>query len=163
MLKLEPGMLIWTWVTFFFLLWVLKKVAWKPLLSAVEEREKRIADSLKRAEEAREEAEKYLAEQQEKLAKAQDEVQKMLREGKELAEKMKEDLLAQAREEANKLVERARADISRERQQAILAIKGEIADLVIKATSKLINTTLDEKKHRELIDQYIQSLEQPRN
>jgi len=159
MLQLEPGMIIWTWVTFLVLLFVLKKVAWKPLLNMVEERENRIAESLKRAEEARMEAEKLLEEQHRQLAKTQEEVQAMLKESRLMAEKVRNDIIEKAREDANKLMERARRDIEKERQMALMSLRNQVADLVVQATSKLIQVSLDEDKHRELIDEYIQRLD----
>ncbi len=158
MLKLEPGMLIWTWVTFLFLLLVLRKLAWKPLLGAVEARERTIAASLKRANEAREEAERLLEEQQKRFAQTQEEIQALLKENKELAQKMRDEIIAQARADAGKLIERAKKDIEKERQMAMLALKEEVANMVVYATARLIQTQLDEQKHREIIDQYIESL-----
>ncbi len=160
MLRLDPGMIIWTWVTFLVLLFVLKKVAWKPLLGAVEERENRIAESLRRAEEARQEAEKLLEEQHRQLAKTQEEVQAMLKESRQMAEKVRSEIIEKAREDANKLMERARRDIEKERQAALMNLRNQVADLVVQATSKLIQVSLDDRKHRQLIDEYIQRLDE---
>ena len=159
MLQLEPGMMIWTWVTFLFLFFVLAKIAWKPLLKAVNQREKTIADSLKKADEAQTEAEKYLEEQRKLLEGAQEEIQKMLKENREMAEKMKNEIVDSAREEARKLHERARADIERESEAAILELKKQVADLAVQAASFLIQEKLDAQKHRNLIDNYIKDLE----
>jgi len=157
MLQLEPGMIIWTWVTFFVLLFILKKVGWGPLLGVVEERESLISESLKRAEEARAEAEKSLELQQKQLAQTQQEVQSMLRESKELAEKMRTEIVTRAREDAGKMIERAKSDIEKERQAAMLSLKKEVADLVIGAASNLFREAIDEKKHRQLIDESIKN------
>lgn len=158
MLQLDPGMMIWTWATFLVLFLILAKVAWKPVLSAVEQREKNIKDSIKRAQDAREEAEQTLEKHQKMMAEAQEEIQKMLKENKEVAEKMKGEILEKAREESEKLRKRARDDIEREKDAAVLELKKQIADLAIQATSKLIHENLDEKKHRDLIDNYISGL-----
>ncbi|RMF60016.1 MAG: ATP synthase F0 subunit B [Calditrichaeota bacterium] len=163
MLQLDPGMMIWTWVTFLVLLLVLRKVAWKPLLKAVEEREQQISESLRRAVEAREEAEKLLFEQQEKLAAAQEEVQQMIKESKAMAEKMRQDILEKAHQDAEKLVERAKADIERQRMQMINALRQEVANLVVDTTSKLVGVVVDEKKHRQIIDEAIAQFGQQQN
>ncbi len=160
MLQLEPGMMIWTWVTFVVLFLILAKVAWKPILSMVEQREQTISDSLRRAEEAKTQAEKLMEEQQAMLSKAQEEIQKMLKENKEMAEKMKADLMEKARQEAEKLREKAQADIVREKEAAILELKKQVADLAIGAASRLIQENLDAAKHRDLIDNYIKELDQ---
>lgn len=159
MLELEPGMMIWTWITFLVLFLVLAKVAWKPLLSIVNQREKTIGDSLRKAEEAKAEAEKILDEQQKMLAGAQDEIQKMMKESKGLAEKMKNEIVEKAREEAQKMHSRAQEDIERETDAAILELKKQVADLVVQAASHLIRESLDDRKHRNLIDDYIKEID----
>ncbi len=160
MLQLDPGMIIWTWVTFIGLFVILAKFAWKPMLSAVEKREKIINDSLRKADEASAQAEKMLAEHEQMIAKTQDEIQKMLKDSRELAEKMKNEMLENARLEAMKLQERAQADIEREKEAAILELRKHATDLAIQGASRLIKENLDSKKHRELIDGYIKELDQ---
>ncbi len=155
MLQLEPGMLVWTWITFVAVLLVLWKVAWKPLLGAVESRENRINDSLQKAENAREEAEKLLAQQQEKLAAAQQEIQGMIKEARQTAEKMRADLMEQARTEAEKVKERARSDIEKERGMMMVSLKQEVADLVLETTSKLLGVAVDKARHQKIIDDSI--------
>ena len=155
MLELNPGMMIWTWITFGALAFVLYRVAWKPLLSAVENREKHIHDSIQKAEDARAGAEKALAEQEKKLASAHEDIQKMLKESKEIAEKTRQSLIEQAREDASKLVERAKADIEKERQAVITSLKQEVADLVVDATSKLVGVVVDKSRHQQIIDESI--------
>ncbi len=155
MLQLEPGMLVWTWITFVAVLLVLWKVAWKPLLGAVESRENRINDSLQKAENARQEAEKLLTQQQEKLAAAQQEIQGMIKEARQTAEKMRADLMEQARTEAEKVKERARSDIEKERGMMMVSLKQEVADLVLETTSKLLGVAVDKTRHQKIIDDSI--------
>jgi len=130
MLSLNPGMLVWTWVTFVALAIVLWKLAWKPLLAAVESRENNISDAIKKAENAREEAEKLLTKQQEKLAEAQDEMQKVIKEAKQMADKTRNDMIEQAREDARERERRmlqlahlsGRKEILSEKQHAINSV-----------------------------------------
>lgn len=160
MLQLEPGMLVWTWITFVAVLLVLWKVAWKPLLGAVESRENRINDSLQKAENARQEAEKLLAQQHEKLAVAQEEIQGMIKEARQTAEKMRNDLIEQARTDAEKVKERARSDIEKERDMMMVSLKKEIANLVLETTSKLLGVAVDKDRHQKMIDDSIASFGQ---
>lgn len=155
LLSLNNGMIVWSWATFVVLMFVLYRIAWKPLLGAVESREHTISASLKRAEEAQAEAEKLLAEQQQKLADAQEEMQKLVKEGKSVAEKMKNDIIEQARVEAQKIKERAKADIEKERQSVIASLKQEVADIVVEATSQLIGVAVDKTRHQKIIDDSI--------
>jgi F-type H+-transporting ATPase subunit b len=159
MLQLEPGMIIWTWATFVVLMVLLYRVAWKPLVAMIDERDKAIAEGLRKAEQAREEAESLMKEQKEKLAKTHDEAKAMLETSKKTAENTKTDLINQAREEANKIIERGKADLERERHDAVFKMKKDISALVVQAASKLIGMSLDEKKHQELIEESIQKLD----
>lgn len=155
LLSLDTGMLVWLWVTFVGLAFILRKFAWGPLLKAVEDRENSIKDDLDRAESARADAEKLLAEHQQKLASAQEEMQQMMQDSKKMAEKMRNDIVQKANEEAQKLKERAKADLQNERDAAISALKKEVADLVVDATSKLVNVVVDKSKHQALIEESI--------
>lgn len=155
LLALNPGMLIWSIITFVILAFVLSRVAWKPILAAVEAREQSIADALERSETARAEAEALLNQQQEKLAAAQGEIQQMIQDSKKMADKLRNDTLNQAREEAGKLVERAKADIERERQAGINSLKQEVADLVVDATARLVGVVVDKNKHESIINESI--------
>lgn len=160
MLQLEPGMIIWTWATFIALMILLRKVAWKPLVAMIEERDKAIAEGLRKAELAREEAERLLAEQKENMTKTHEEIREMLDNSKKMAENSKKEMISQAREEADKIMERGKADIERERQDAITKMKKDVSNLIVQAASKLIGVSMDEQKHKELIEDSIQKLDQ---
>ena len=78
LLDINPGAIFWTTVTFLLLLFVLKKLAWKPILNSLNERENNIRDSIQKAESAQKEAEKLLEENRTNLAKAEEEAQKIM-------------------------------------------------------------------------------------
>ena len=88
-LDVNPGLILWTVVTFVILLLILKKVAWKPILNSLSERESFIKDSLEKAEKAQAEAEKLVAENRENLSKAEEEAKKVIEQGREYAEELK--------------------------------------------------------------------------
>lgn len=158
MLDLNPGMMIWTWAAFFVLLFVLYKTAWKPILSAIDNREKTIKDSLDRAEKAKLESEELLAKHEAMIRDAENEARKIINENKELAEKSRQELIEQAKSEASKLHENAKMEIEREKESAIATLRSEVVDLTLSATRKLIGDVLDEAKHRNLIEEYVQKL-----
>ncbi len=155
MLSIEPGLLIWTIITFLALVAVLRKVAWKPLLAALEQRETTIRDSLDEAQRAREEAQQLLAENQRILAEANRESARILEQGREEAERMRTSLTDQARQEAQRLVEDARRDIERERQAAIQDLKSTAADLALVAAGRLLNTSVSDDDHRPLVTEFL--------
>jgi F-type H+-transporting ATPase subunit b len=158
MLQLEPGMIIWTWATFLVLLAVLYKVAWKPLVKIIEDRESAIEENLISAQQDRENAEKLLKDQEDKLKKTHEEVKAILEDSRQLAEKTKNEIIVQAKSDAEKLVNRGKADIEREKLDALNSLKKEISSMVIKASSKILGETLDEKKHQNIIEQSIKEL-----
>jgi F-type H+-transporting ATPase subunit b len=158
MLDLDPGLMIWAWVTFFVLLFFLYKVAWKPILSTIEKRENTIQDSLDRAEKAKEEAESLLEKHNEMMQKAEEESQKLLKENRELAEKSRQEILEQAKENADKIISKAKAEIEKEKDDALYSLRSEVADLAIAATKKIIGESIDESKQKSIVADFIQKM-----
>ena len=158
MLDINPGMMVWTWAAFIFLLIVLYKTAWKPILSAIDNREKMIQDSIEQAENAKKESEELLEKHKSLIRNAEEEAQKFIKENKVLAEKSRQDLLEQAKAESAKLREKAKMEIEHEKESALQALRSEVVDLTMSATKKLIGDVLDENKHRGIIENYIQKL-----
>ncbi len=161
MLDPNPGLILWTIVTFALLLVVLRKFAWKPLLKALNERENTVRNTLERAEAAKAEAERALEENRARLAKAEEESQKILREGRALGEKLKQEMTEQANQQSRRLVEQARQEIERDKEAALSQLRGEVSALVLQVAGKILNETIDDKKHRELIDESLRNL--PKN
>ena len=158
MLELDPGLMIWAWVTFFVLLLILYKVAWKPILSVIDNREKSIKDSLEEAENSRREAEQLLIKHKEMIDSAESEAQSLLKENRALAEKTKQEIIEQAKSSAQKMLDKAKIEIEKEKESALLSLRTEVADLAINATKKVINETLDESKQRAIIDDFIHKI-----
>jgi F-type H+-transporting ATPase subunit b len=158
MLSIEPGLLIWTIITFVCLLAVLRLVAWKPLLSALEDRETTIRNSLDEAQQAREEAERLLGENRRILAEANRESARILEQGREEAERLRASLTAQAQADAVRLVEDARRDIQRERQLAVQELKTTVADIALTATGQLLGRAVIDDDHRRLVSEFLDHL-----
>jgi F-type H+-transporting ATPase subunit b len=160
LLSLNPGMFIWSVITFIAVVIVLRAVAWKPILEVVETREKTIRDALQRAESARAEAEKLMAEQQRQLNAVQDEIKALREESKKAAEKTAQQIVSEAQNEAAKLLKRAKEDIEKERQAALASLRKEVADMVVDATAKLVGVVVDKSQHQKLIDEAISTVGQ---
>ncbi|HEX2868951.1 MAG TPA: F0F1 ATP synthase subunit B [Ignavibacteriales bacterium] len=161
LLAVNPGLIFWTVVTFVVLLIILKKVAWKPILGVLDERENYIKDSLDRAEKARLEAEKLLEENREALAKTEEEAQKIIAQGREFAEKLKEQIISDSRQEAKKMLEEASAEIRRKNDEAFESLKSQVALIAIQAAEKILKENLDKEKQMHLVDRFIDDL--PKN
>jgi len=156
MLSIEPGLLIWTIITFIVLLIVLRKVAWKPLLTALEQREDTIRNSLEEAQRARREAEQILAENQRILAEATRESVRIIEQGRVEAERLRTSITEQTQIEARRLIDDARREITRERQLAIQELKATAADLALAAAGRLLSTTVTDAEHRRLVAEFIE-------
>lgn len=158
MLNLDPGMMIWTWITFLVVLAVLSKVALKPILATIENREKAIRDDLEQAQKQREEAQQLLEQHRKMMAEAESEAQRLLKESRELAEQKRQEMLSQAKEESQKIVEMAKKEIEQEKENALTSLKSEIADLAVTAAEKIIMHNLDKDKQKTIVDEYIKDL-----
>jgi len=161
MFEINPGLIIWTLISFFILLFVLGKFAWKPILKMLEEREGKIRGALEEADRARAEAAEMLKQNEKNIARAEEEYQKMIREGKALAEKLKEEIVTKAKQQAQLELKQASEEIQRNVDAAKLQLRSEVADLAIKAAEKILEETLDEKKQKKIIDSAINQL--PKN
>ncbi len=161
LLTLEPGMLIWTFITFALLLWILKILAWKPLLGALENRENTIREDLQKAEKARVDAELLLTEHRQLLERSEVEARKILDEAKSTAESLKQGIIDSANEQARQMSEQAKAEIQREKDTALSQLREEVADLAVRAAGKILGEELDADRHRKLVNDFISNL--PKN
>ena len=155
MFQPEPGLIIWTFISFIILLILLWKVAYKPITKALRNREDSIRDSLEEAKKTRESAEALLEDYKKQLAQAREEAQKILAEGKMMGENIKKEIIQKAHEESNQIVKRAQEEIEFQKEKALMELKEKIADLSIMAASKVIEKALDKKDHEQLLDEYI--------
>ena len=111
LLKVDPGLLLWTVITFIVLLLIMWKAAWKLLVDALDVRAEKVRSDIENAEKNRIESERLLAEHEKMMDKAKEEASKIIAEGKSDAEKLKDDIVARANSEAKELTERAKKEI----------------------------------------------------
>lgn len=154
----DIGVIFWTVVTFLAVLLILGKFAWKPILKAIDEREKSMKADIENAQKTREEAEKLMAKQKNLLEEARKESSAMIEEGKRAAEQVKADMLEQAKRAEKEIVEQGRKKVEQEARNAIRGIKEQAADLAIAAARKLIISSMDEKEQKRLMEDYIKDL-----
>lgn len=143
------GLFVWQTVLFVGLLFLLKKYAWGPILSAVNERETGIKDALNLAEKAKMEMENLQADNQKLLKEARAEREAMLKEARELKSSMIESAKTEAKEEANKLVANAQAAIETEKKAAIADLKSVVAELSISIAETVVREELSDKSKQE--------------
>lgn len=143
------GLFVWQTLLFVGLLLLLKKYAWGPILSAVNEREAGIKDALNLAEKAKMEMENLQADNQKLLKEARAEREAMLKEARELKSSMIESAKTEAKEEANKLVANAQAAIETEKKAAIADLKSVVAELSISIAETVVREELSDKSKQE--------------
>lgn len=151
LVRIEPGLFIWTIITFLVLLAVLAKFVWKPLMEALDRREERIRKTLEDADKAQERMEQIQKEAEEVMAKARHEAQAILEDGKVTAQKVKDDIIADAREQAESQVQNAKIQIEAEKEKAIEEIKGDVIDISLQVAEKLIKRNISKEDNFELI------------
>jgi F-type H+-transporting ATPase subunit b len=153
LVQLDPGLFVWTIVTFLLLLTVLSKFAWKPLLKMLKEREEFIRSSLEDAEKAQRELAKLNAKGEEIINKARAEAQTILSEGKAASAKLKDEILNDAKEKAKSIAADATKQIQVEKEKAIAEIKSEVVNLSLSVAEKLIKKNLSAEDNKALIDE----------
>jgi len=149
------GTVIVELITFLIMLAILARYVYPRIVTLAEARQRQIAEQLKEAEEARGAAEQRLKEAEEKLNDARKTAQGVIDAAAKSAEQLRQEMRQKAEEESKRTVEAARKEIEAERDQAVRSVRSEVANLVVAATEKVIGETLDDAKHRQLIDKAI--------
>jgi F-type H+-transporting ATPase subunit b len=159
----HPGLLVWTIITFLVVLVILKSKVWGPLLAALDERERTIREALESADKAREEAQAQQAEHERRLAEAETQARQIVAEAREAAEKVGQQIVADAKAEAERTAQRATEAIENEKAAALAQLRREVADLAVGAAGAILNAELDAERNRKLADDFIASLPDARN
>lgn len=149
------GTVIVELITFLIMLVILARYVYPEIVKLAEARQLAIAQQLKEAEQARAEAEQRLKEAQAKLEDARKTAQSVIDAATKSGEQLRQELKQKAEEESKRTIEAARKEIEAERERAVQSVRSEVANLVIAATEKVIGETLDDEKHRRLIDKAI--------
>lgn len=158
LLDVNPGLIVWTVITFVLLLLILRKVAWKPILTALDQRETAIRESLEKAEKAKEEAALILKQNEANLARAEEESQKIVEQSRQYSEKLKEQMLHESRVQAQKIIEDASAEIERKKEAAFDELKSQVAEIAVKAAEKILKESINPELNKKLVNNYINEI-----
>src|SRR4029078_12865408 len=152
------GLMFWTLIIFVVLLFVLSRAAFKPMLAAVEAREKSLEEEIASAKADREAAAKLLAEHQAQLDQARGESQKLIAEGRSVGDKIRADMVEETRGQQQKMLERARREIESEKVRAIADLRREAVELAIAGAGKVIEKNLDDASNRKIVETCLDSV-----
>jgi F-type H+-transporting ATPase subunit b len=152
------GLQIWTLVTFVILLLLLKQFAFKPIAQALDRRGETIKKSIDDAEKSRAEAKKLMEDYQKQIAEARNEAGKVIEEARQLGERVRKEVVEKANAEASAVAQRAQEEIVRQKEKGIQELKDTVASLSVQIASKVLEKEVNEATHRQLIDNLIKDL-----
>ncbi len=158
----DAGLFFWSLATFAGLMLLLTRFAFKPLRELLAQREKHIRDAVDEAKQARDAARQLVEQHQAELNQAKEEARHIVTEGNRMAAERQEEAKAQAKEHANLLVEQARSEIERETRKSLDDLKSTLASLSVRIARQVIREGIDEERHNELADQFIERLKKTR-
>ena len=158
LVTLDPGLFIWTILTFLLLCFALAKFAWKPLLKALESRENDIQASIEDAEKAKSELENLNQKAEKIIAEARSDAQEIRSEAKTSAEKIKAEIRSQAENDVKKIKDEANNQIQVEKDKAISEIRQEVVTLTMSVAEKVIGKNLSVEDNQQLIEKSILDL-----
>src|SRR5262249_23461274 len=160
LVQTDPGLFIWTIVTFLVLLGLLAKFAWRPLLQALETRQNAIRKSLDDAQQAKQELERLNAESAQIMAKARAEADAIITQSQSDGDRLREEIRQKARAEADNIVKNAERQIQLETTRALEQIRHEAVDLSVSIASKILQRNLSKEDNARLIDDALRQVQQ---
>ncbi len=158
-MSLEWQQLVTHAIGFLITLWLLKKFAWGPLMSMMEERRDKIATEFRTIDEEKAAVGKLTEEYERRLQQIEQEKRQKLLEAVNEGKKIAEDIKANAQQDAKELRDKARADIEAEVAKAKVQLRDDMVAITVSAAEKIIRERLDDAKHRELIGNFIDNVE----
>jgi len=155
----DPGLFIWTILTFLVLLVLLTKFAWRPLLSALDSRQEMIRKSLDDADQAKKDLEQVQHESEAIISKARAQADTIISDTRSDGAKLRDELRRKAQTEAQSIVQNTERQIQLERDRALAQIRQEVVDLSLMIASKLIKRNLTKADNEALIDEALKQVE----
>jgi F-type H+-transporting ATPase subunit b len=159
LIKVVPGLMIWTVIAFLITLFVLKRWAFGPIQKTIDERRERIKRAIDEADDARAEARKLLQEHRELLAQARGQAEDILVDARRVAEAQRQRVKEETEEDRKRRLEETKRQIDAETKRSLDAIRSEVADLTLAATARVTGKVLDAEDQRRLIDEALAELD----
>jgi F-type H+-transporting ATPase subunit b len=159
LIKVVPGLMIWTLVAFGITFYVLKRFAFGPIQKLIDERRDRIENAIDEADKARSEARQLLEQHRALIGQAKNESATILADARKVVEAQMQRVREEAEVERQRRLEETRKQIDAETARALDQIRNEVADLTIEATERVVGKVLDAEDQRRLIDEAIEGLD----
>jgi len=158
LVRFDPGLIFWTWTTFFVVLAILAWKAWRPMINALEKREAGIRGALEAAEKARQESEELTTKVEEAIRLSRYEAQQIITEARAAAENVRGELEEAAKKKADELVTKARDQIEAERERALREIRTTVVDLSLSVAGKVIERNLTTEDNKRLVEESLRQI-----
>ncbi len=159
LIRVVPGLMIWTLISFGLTLFVLKRYAFGPIQKVIDERRERIRQSLEEADRVRAEARHLLEEHRALIVQARSDAEEILGEARRVAEAQRERVKEETEADRQRRLEETRREIEAETRRALERIRAEVAGLTLIAAEKVTRKSLDDADHRRLIEDAIGELD----
>lgn len=159
LIKVVPGLMVWTVITFAVVFYVLKRFAFGRIQGLIDQRRDRIAEALDEADKARVEARSLVAENQRLVAEGKAQAEGILAEARRIAESQRQRTLAEAQADLERRLEENRRSIETENQRLVEQIRREVVELTLIAAEKVTGKVLDADDHRRLIDEAVREID----
>ena len=159
LIKVVPGLMIWTLVAFALTFFVLRRYAFGPIQKAIDDRREKIRQSIEEADKARAEARHLLEEHRKLIGQAKTQAEEILTEARKVADSQRERVKEETEVDRARRLEETRRQIEAETERALQQIRAEVAELTLVATSKVTGKVLDRDDHRKLIEDAIGELD----
>ncbi|MDD2421793.1 MAG: F0F1 ATP synthase subunit B [Heliobacteriaceae bacterium] len=154
-LKFDVGTYLAQIISFLLLVALLRAVAWKPILKALDERKRYIEETISAAENRQTEAERVFAQYSDDMQKARAEAQEIIQRAQKQADGQKAEIIEAARAEAIRLKESALTEINREKEKALVELRKEVVELSVLVAGKIIEEKLDVASQRKLVGRFV--------
>ncbi len=153
------GLMIWTLVLFLITMWVLSKVAFPKIQEALDKRAKAISESIDAAERQRKESDELLAEYRARLAEAREQADDIMVRARKSAETAEAEAAAAGKEKREELVAAAKRDIEAETRRSLDQIRQEVADLTVLATERVTRKSLTDEDQKRLVEEALSEVD----
>lgn len=155
--SIDTWTIIFTWINLIILMFVMKKLLFKPVTKMLQQRENEVSTMYEKAESAQQNAEKLEGEYTQKLSEAKEEALRIMKDATDAANKKGEQIVSEAQQKASSAILKAQKEIEREKLNAVSEIKKDIASIAVSVAEKVIEKDINEKDYERLVEEFIES------
>ncbi|HWE80810.1 MAG TPA: F0F1 ATP synthase subunit B [Gaiellaceae bacterium] len=159
LIKVIPGLMIWTLISFAITLYVLKKYAFGPIQKLIDDRRTRIRESVEEADRARDEARTLLEEHKALIGQAKSDAEEILAEARKIADAQQVRMREETDEDRKRQLEETKRQVDQAVQQAYQKLRSDVADLTLQAVEKVTRKSLDDADQKRLIDEALSEID----